>query len=146
MSPRRFALPLLVIVTMVSLSAALSASKKEKEKTATISVTVLKDYNGKPIKNAAVILHSVSVKGHQASGGLELKTNTDGYATIDSIPYGKIRIQIIVEGFQTYGEDFEISEPEKSITVKMQSPHGQFSIYADPTPTPAASTTPTPAQ
>src|ERR1039457_3182364 len=62
---------------------------------------VVKDYNGKPVRNAAVVLHPVSRKGKQARGGMELKTDNDGRTNIDGIPYGPLRVQVLAPGFQT---------------------------------------------
>ncbi len=90
---------------------------------------VVKDYNGKPIRNAAVVLHPVNRKGQQARGGLELKTDNDGRTNIDGIPYGPIRIQVLVPGFRTFGEDYQIDKPELEITVKLKRPGGQYSVY-----------------
>jgi hypothetical protein len=92
---------------------------------------VLKDYNGKPIRNAAVVLHPVSRKGKQARGGLELKTDNDGRTNIDGIPYGPLRVQVLAPGFQTFGADYEINQPELEITVKLKRPGGQYSAYGD---------------
>ena len=89
---------------------------------------VLRDYNGKPVKNAAVVLHPVA-KGKQAKGGMELKTGEDGRAVIDGIPYGLLRVQVLAPGFQTFGEDYDINKPETEITVKLKRPGGQYSIY-----------------
>jgi hypothetical protein len=50
-----------------------------------IEVTVLKDFNGKPITNAHVIFHPT--EGDRDKGSLEVKTNEDGKAIIDVIPY-----------------------------------------------------------
>jgi hypothetical protein len=90
---------------------------------------VVRDYNGKPVRNAAVVLHPVSRKGRQARGGLELKTDNDGKTNIDGIPYGPLRVQVLAPGFQTFGEDYEINKPELEITVKLKRPGGQYSIY-----------------
>jgi len=89
---------------------------------------VVRDYNGKPVKNAAVVLHPVA-NGKQSKGGLELKTNDDGQAVIDGIPYGRLRVQVLAPGFQTFGEDYDINKPETEITVKLKRPGGQYSIY-----------------
>ena len=90
---------------------------------------VVKDYNGKPVRNAAVVLHPVTRKGKQARGGLELKTDNDGKTNIDGIPYGPLRVQVLAPGFQTFGEDYEIDKPELEITVKLKRPAGQYTIY-----------------
>jgi hypothetical protein len=90
---------------------------------------VVRDYNGKPVRNAAVVLHPVNKKGKQGRGGLELKTDNDGRTNIDGIPYGPLRVQVLVPGFQTFGEDYEINQPEMLITVKLKRPGKQYSVY-----------------
>jgi hypothetical protein len=90
---------------------------------------VVRDYNGKPVRNAAVVLHPVNRKGKQSRGGLELKTDGEGRANIDGIPYGPLRIQVLAPGFQTFGEDYKIDKAEMEITVKLKRPGGQYSIY-----------------
>ena len=90
---------------------------------------VVKDYNGKPVRNAAVVLHPVNRKGRQSKGGLELKTDNDGKTNIDGIPYGPLRVQVLAPGFQTFGEDYQINKPELEITVKLKRPGGQYSSY-----------------
>jgi hypothetical protein len=90
---------------------------------------VVKDSNGKPVRNAAVVLHPVGKKGKQSKGGLELKTDNDGKTNIDGIPYGPLRVQVLAPGFQTFGEDYQIDKPELQITVKLKRPGGQFSSY-----------------
>src|ERR1700687_6403537 len=71
---------------------------------------VVRDYNGKPVRNAAVVLHPVNRKGKQSRGGLELKTDGDGRTNIDGIPYGPLRVQVLAPGFQTFGEDYQINK------------------------------------
>ena len=90
---------------------------------------VVKDYNGKPVRNAAVVLHPVNKKGKQSRGGLELKTDNDGRTSIDGIPYGPLRVQVLAPGFQTFGEDYQINKAEMEITVKLKRPGGQYSVY-----------------
>ncbi len=102
---------------------------------ADLRFVVVKDYNGKPVRNAAVVLHPVS-KGKQARGGMELKTDNDGRTNIDGIPYGPLRVQVLAQGFQTFGEDYEINKPELEITVKLKRPGGQYSTYTGSTTNP----------
>jgi hypothetical protein len=90
---------------------------------------VVRDFNGKPVKNAAVILHPVTRKGKQARGGLELKTDSEGKTNIDGIPYGPLRIQVLAPGFQTFGEDYQIEKPETQIVIKLKRPGSQYSLY-----------------
>ena len=50
------------------------------------------------MRNAAVIMHPVNEKGKQERGGLELKTDPDGKANFDGIPYGPLRVQVLAHG------------------------------------------------
>jgi hypothetical protein len=47
------------------------------------------------------------------------------------VPYGKLRVQVLARGFQTYGQDYEINQPTTEITIKLKQPAGQYSIYED---------------
>ncbi|HVO81684.1 MAG TPA: carboxypeptidase-like regulatory domain-containing protein [Terriglobales bacterium] len=98
---------------------------------ALLKFVVLKDYNGKPVRNAGVVMHPVNKDGRQSRGGLELKTDAQGRASFDGVPYGKLRVQVLAPGFQTFGEDYDINQPEMEITVKLKRPQKQYSIYED---------------
>ena len=120
---------LMVCALILVLGAGLAWAQDDEGPMSDLTFLVVKDYNGKPIRNAAVVLHPVNRKGKQARGGLELKTDNDGRTNIDGIPYGPIRIQVLVPGFQTFGEDYQIDQPELKITVRLKRPGGQYSLY-----------------
>jgi len=120
---------LMVGLGIVVLGLGLAWAQDEDGPMCDVKFLVLKDYNGKPVRNAAVVLHPVNKKGKQARGGLELKTDNDGKTNIDGIPYGPIRIQVLVPGFQTFGEDYLLDKPVLLITVRLKRPGGQYSIY-----------------
>jgi 5-hydroxyisourate hydrolase-like protein (transthyretin family) len=103
--------------------------------TSRIEVTVLRDVNGKPIENAAVIFHPM--EGEKNKGNMELKTNEDGKTVIDVMVIGDIvRMQVIAKGFQTFGQDFKIDKPEMAVEIRMKRPGEQYSIYRDHPPAP----------
>jgi hypothetical protein len=110
------------------LTLAAFSQKKTEHKTASVKVTVVRESNGKPVRNAEVVLHPV-IEGKQKDEGLELKTHEDGKAESSGIPFGKMRIQVIAAGFRTYGQDYDIDQPNLEITIKLQKPTDQFSIY-----------------
>ena len=99
--------------------------------TAMLNFQVLRDYNGKPIRNASVVMHPVQKNGKQSKGGLQIKTDGEGKASFDGAPYGKLRVQVLAPGFQTFGADYDIDKPTLEITVKMKRPTGQYSIYEE---------------
>ena len=96
--------------------------------TAKIEVTIVRDVNGKPIENAAVVFHPM--QGEKDKGNMELKTNEDGKTIIDVLPIGDtVRLQVIARGFQTYGEDYKVDKAEMAIEIRMKRPGEQYSIY-----------------
>ncbi|HEV2272659.1 MAG TPA: carboxypeptidase-like regulatory domain-containing protein [Acidobacteriaceae bacterium] len=108
--------------------------------TAAIKVTVLRSTNGKPIPNAAVIFHPI--KDGKDSGALELKSDEDGIVKIDVIPIGStVRLQVIADGWKTYGEDYDIQADKREIVVKMKRPTSQYSLYNNGNQAPSTETT-----
>jgi hypothetical protein len=120
-----------LLLNFVLLGAAAAQKDKDEEPTAVLNFLVIKDDNGKPVRSAAVIMHPVSAQGKQSRGGLELKTDADGKTSFDGIPYGKLRVQVLASGFQTFGEDYEVDRAKMDFTVKLKRPQGQYSIYQD---------------
>jgi Carboxypeptidase regulatory-like domain len=118
---------LIGVITAVLLGSAALAQ----DDMAVLNFIILRDYNGKPVRNASVVMHPVEKNGKQSKGGLQLKTDADGKASFDGVPYGKLRVQVLATGFQTFGDDYAIDKPTMEITVKMKRPAGQYSIYED---------------
>jgi len=97
--------------------------------TSKITVTVTKATNGKPVENAAVVFHPIDKDGKD-EGGMELKTDENGQATLNVIPIGDtLRLQVIATGFQTFGNDYPVTTDSKDISVKLRHPARQYSIY-----------------
>jgi hypothetical protein len=117
------------LLLILALAGVATAQKDEEGPVATLTFLVIKDDNGKPIRNAAVIMHPVSADGKQSRGGLELKTNNDGRTSFDDVPYGKLRVQVLASGFQTFGEDYDVDKAKLDLTIKLKRPQGQYSIY-----------------
>jgi hypothetical protein len=119
-----------VLVPLAALALSCAPSfAGDQDKAARVEFLVVKSFNGKPVRNASVVLHPVSKDGKQSKGGVELKTDADGKASMDSIPYGKLRVQALAPGLQTYGDDVEVKEPVQQVTIKMNRPQEQYSIY-----------------
>ena len=119
--------PLSIFVFLSFLLVQVSAAQN----VSTVHFTVSKSYNGKPVRNAAVVIHPVDKKGKQGRGGIELKTDPEGKAHYDGLPFGKVRIQVIAEDLKTFGEDIEITKENQEITIKLDRPQAQYSIYGD---------------
>ena len=129
-----------VLTGLLLAAVSLSAQKEENQHVrkfknpplaSRIEVTVVRDANGKPVENAAVIFHPI--EGDRDKGVMELKTNEEGKALIDVIPIGDtVRMQIIARGFQTTGEDFKVDRDAIHLVVRLKRPGQQYSIYRTP--------------
>jgi Carboxypeptidase regulatory-like domain len=126
---RRFLMVSAVVIVLGVGMIGLAGAQDDDGPMSDLRFVVVREYNGKPVRNAAVVLHPVNRKGKQSRGGLELKTDGEGRTNIDGIPYGPLRVQVLAPGFQTFGEDYKIDRAEIEITVKLKRPGGQYSVY-----------------
>ena len=88
----------------------------------------------KPVDRAAVIVNfvegrSVVKLGKKNITRWELRTNQEGVARIPTIPQGKVRIQIIAKGYQTFGQIFEVNQEQQDIAIKLNPPQQQYSAH-----------------
>jgi hypothetical protein len=88
----------------------------------------------KPVDRAGVIVRfvegrSIAKFGKKIRTRWELRTNQEGVVNIPPIPQGKILIQVIAKGYQTFGEYIEVSEEEKTVPVNLKSPQPQYSAH-----------------
>ncbi len=95
---------------------------------------VVKTQSGKPVDRASVVVrfvegHSVVKLGKAVRTTFELRTNQEGEAKIPEIPQGKIRIQVIAKGYQTFGQIFDVTDDEKTIEIKLNPPQQQYSAH-----------------
>jgi Carboxypeptidase regulatory-like domain len=121
-----------IITLLLIVPLCLSAGEKKKkapEQFCALSFVVLKDSSGKPIKNASVVIHSLRKDGSQDSDGFQLKTDADGKASIDDIPFGKLRLQVLAPKLQTYGDDVDVNQAKQEIVIRLKPPADQISIY-----------------
>ncbi len=94
----------------------------------------VKNVSSKPVERAAVVVkfvegRSVVKLGKSVITRWELRTNQEGVANVPTIPQGKILIQVIAKGYQTFGQTFEVNEEEKTIEVKLNPPQPPYSAH-----------------
>lgn len=120
----------LLAVTCLILSVAVLYAQTAMTK---LTVHVLND-SDKPVDRASVIVKFVQGRdyiklGRKIRDTYELRTNQEGEASIPEIPQGKILVQIIAKGYQTYGQTLDINEPERTVEVKLNPPQKQYSAH-----------------
>jgi hypothetical protein len=42
-----------------------------------------------------------------------------------------LRVQVLAQGFQTFGEDYDVNQAKMELTIKLKRPQGQYSVYED---------------
>ena len=94
----------------------------------------VRNLDGKAIERASVVVkfvegRSIRKFGKKIVRDWQLRTNQVGVAKVPSIPQGKILIQVIAKGYQTFGQTYEVLEEEKTIEVKLNPPQPQYSAH-----------------
>ena len=115
-------------ILLLALLFALAAAAEDKFSDVTIKV--VKEETGKPVRNAIVVLHPLNAKGKE-QGNINLKTDQEGKTAFNSLPYGKLRVQVIARGLKTFGQDYEINQDTQEISIKLKPPAQQYSIYEE---------------
>jgi hypothetical protein len=98
------------------------ADSGSKDVRLTIVVTAGEDK--KPVDGASVYVRFVEERklGKDKKVEMNLKTNQSGVCHIPVLPSGKFAIQVIAEGWKTYGEYYDINQTEQTINITLVRP------------------------
>ncbi|MBI4442078.1 MAG: carboxypeptidase regulatory-like domain-containing protein [Acidobacteria bacterium] len=110
---------------------ALTCLAAEEEETTRLTVRVVSETNDKPVNDAHVVVHFVTARTlrRDKRTSWEAKTNQRGMLVLTQIPYGAVKVQVVARGYQTHGEQYELSKPEQELTIKLKLPAEQVSAY-----------------
>ncbi len=77
-----------------------------------------------PVENASVYVKYVEEHAIKKDKKVELnvKTNRAGVAHVAEAPLGRALVQIIAEGWKTYGRWYDITDPHQVIKVRLERP------------------------
>lgn len=94
----------------------------------------VKTLGDKPIDRASVVVdfvegRSVVKLGKKNMTHWEIRTNQEGIAKLPMLPQGKVRIQVTAKNYQTFGQVYELDEPEKTLVIKLNPPQQQYSAH-----------------
>ena len=130
---RRFHISIVAVLAVWPVLLALASPGKEYTEVR-LMVT---DDKGAPVPKAAITLNFIRGKnmfGKKDRAQWDVKTDSKGVATVPYIPHGKLKVQVFAKGYQTYGEEFDISGDEQTIPVKLLPPQDQYSAHEAPAP------------
>jgi hypothetical protein len=93
-------------------------------KDARLTIVVTGGEDKKPIDSASVYVRYVEEHKHGKDKKIEmnLKTNQSGVCHVPVIPPGKFVVQVIADGWKTYGEYYDVSQTEQTININLARP------------------------
>ena len=89
-----------------------------------LTIVVTGGEDKKPVDSASVYIRYVEEHKHGRDKKIEmnLKTNQAGVCHVPVIPPGKFVVQVIADGWKTYGEYYDISQTEQTINISLVRP------------------------
>jgi hypothetical protein len=89
-----------------------------------LTIVVVGGEEKKPIDGASVYVRYVEERkiGKDKKIEMNLKTNQEGVCHVPVIPPGKFLVQVIAEGWKTYGEYYDMNQTEQTINITLARP------------------------
>lgn len=77
-----------------------------------------------PVENASVYVKYIEEHTIKKDKKVELnvKTNREGVAHVAEAPLGRALVQIIADGWKTYGRWYDITDPQQIIKIRLERP------------------------
>jgi hypothetical protein len=89
-----------------------------------LTIVVTGGEDKKPVDSASVYVRYVEEHKHGKDKKIEmnLKTNQSGVCHVPVLPPGKFIVQVIADGWKTYGEYYDINQTEQTINITLVRP------------------------
>lgn len=100
------------------------AEEEREEGTTHLRIEVVAGEKDEPVDSASVYVRFVRPRtmGKDKKIEMNVKTNRNGVAVIPSVPRGKVTIQVIAQGWKTFGQWYDLDKAEQTIQIKLQRP------------------------
>jgi hypothetical protein len=91
---------------------------------ARITIEVTGGEKSVPVENASVYVKFIEERSLRKDKKLEMnvKTSRDGIAHVPNAPMGRVLVQVVAEGWKTYGHWLDITDPKQTIKVHLEKP------------------------
>lgn len=91
---------------------------------ARLRVEVTAGEKDKPVEGASVYIRYQEERMLRKDKKIEMnvKTNKEGIVRVPDVPKGKVLIQVIAEGWKTFGRWYEIGSDEEVVKIKLEKP------------------------
>jgi hypothetical protein len=94
------------------------------EQTSHVTIEVSGGENAMPVENASIYIKYIEERKVKKDKTLELnvKTNRDGAAHIPDAPMGRALVQVVADGWKTYGRWYDVNEAKQTIKIHLDKP------------------------
>lgn len=123
----------LIAATLVGIAVLPVAAQQDKSTSATkaelpaplnrLRIEVTGGESDKPVENASIYLKTVeqhTIKDKKSE--INVKTNQSGIAHIPEAPQGRVLIQVVADGWKTYGHWYDITDAKQTIKIHLDRP------------------------
>jgi hypothetical protein len=100
------------------------ANKPSMEVISRITIEVSGGDKSSPVENASVYIKYVEERKIKSNKTVELnvKTNREGTAHVPDAPTGRALVQVVADGWKTYGRWYDINEAKQIIKIHLDRP------------------------
>ena len=100
------------------------SNKPNLEQTARITIEVSGGEKSTPIENASIYIKYVEERKIKSNKTVELnvKTNRDGAAHVPDAPLGRALVQVVADGWKTYGRWYDVTDAKQTIKIHLDRP------------------------
>jgi hypothetical protein len=96
----------------------------QSDQTARVTIEVAGGEKEMPVENASVYVKYIEERKVLKDKKLELnvKTNREGTAHIPAAPMGRVLIQVVADGWKTYGRWYDITDLKQTFKIHLEKP------------------------
>ena len=100
------------------------ANKTTLDQLSRITIEVSGGEKSVPIENASIYIKYVEERKIKSNKTVELnvKTNRDGTAHVPDAPMGRALVQVVADGWKTYGRWYDVTDAKQTIKIHLDRP------------------------
>src|SRR5271154_4750322 len=94
------------------------------EQTSRITIEVSGGEGETPVENASIYIKYIEERKVKKDKLLELnvKTNKEGAAHVPDAPMGRVLVQVVADGWKTYGRWYDVTDVKQTIKIHLDKP------------------------
>jgi hypothetical protein len=105
-------------------NAPLPKQQNATEQTSRITIEVVGGDDATPVENASIYIKYVEERKVKKDKKVELnvKTSREGTAHVPDAPMGRALVQVVADGWKTYGRWYDVNEVKQTIRIHLDKP------------------------